>query len=269
MANRPTIDPTLLKLFTAPERTLLAASRGADLERASETELGRLLARARTLRDKWRDQFRTQRRSTLKTARARGTEGNDRTREKAELFADAVGRFEARLAALGAKVAAAVTAGRKSAAKAKPGKTARAAGHRASRAQTRKTLAELATAKPGRRVVSRAAKGKAVATPAKSAATATPAAAVERAAGKSAAGTKAPKRSKKRHAGRAPTAVEAVAAKRKHNKKTVGFDPLSQLTVQSKLKANRFKFSGRDTQVRGHMAAQTRRAQGRRDSRSR
>jgi hypothetical protein len=260
MANRSTIDPTLMKLFTAPEQSLLAASRGADLERASETELGRLVARARTLRDKWRDQFRTQRRSTVKNARARGTEGNDRSREKAELLADAVGRFEARLAALGAKVAAAVTKGRKAAASAKPGKTARAVGHRASRAQTRKTLAELVTAKPGRRVTSRAAKVKAAAVPA---------ATVERAAAKATAGTKAQKRSKKRHAGRAPTAVEAVAAKHKHKKKSVGVDALSQLTVQSKLKANRFKFSGRDTQVRGHMAAQTRRAQGRRDSRSR
>jgi hypothetical protein len=260
MANRSTIDPTLMKLFTAPERSLLAASRGADLERVTETELGRLVARARTLRDKWRDQFRTQRRSTVKTARARGTGGNDRSREKAELLADAVGRFEARLAALGAKVAAAVTKGRKAAASAKPGKTARAAGHRASRAQTRKTLAELVTAKPGRRMTSRAAKVKAAATPAK---------AVERAAAKATVATKAQKRSKKRHAGRAPTAVEAVAAKHKNKKKPVGVDALSQLKVQSKLKANRFKFSGRDTQVRGHMAAQTRRAQGRRDSRSR
>jgi len=260
MANRSTIDPTLMKLFTAPERSLLTASRGADLERATETELGRLLARARTLRDKWRDQFRTQKRSTVKTARARGTEGNDRSREKAELFADAVGRFEARLAALGAKVAAAVTKGRKAAASAKPGKAARAVGHRASRAQTRKTLAELATAKPGRRVTSRAAKVKAVAVPA---------ATVERAAGTATAGAKAQKRSKKRHTGRAPNAIEAVAAKHKNKKKPVGVDALSQLTVQSKLKANRFKFSGRDTQVRGHMAAQTRRAQGRRDSRSR
>jgi len=269
MSNRPTIDPTLMKLFTAPERSLLAASRGADLERATETELGRLLARARTLRDKWRDQFRTQRRSTVKTTRARGTEGNDRSREKAELLADAVGRFEARLAALGARVAAAVTAGRKAAAKAKPGKTARAASHRASRTRTRQTLAELATAKPGRRVASRAAKVKAVAAPASRSSGATSVAAVAGAAGHATAATKPQKRSHKRRSGRVPTAVEAIAAKHKHKKKPVGFDPLSQLTVQSKLKANRFKFSGRDTQVRGHMAAQTRRAQGRRDSRSR
>ena len=47
MATRSPIDPTLLTLFTAPERTLLAASHGAALERATKADLGRLLARAR------------------------------------------------------------------------------------------------------------------------------------------------------------------------------------------------------------------------------
>lgn len=159
MANRTTIDPALLKLFTAPERTLLAASHGAALERATKADLGRLLTRARTLRDKWRDQFRAQRRSTLQATRARGMEGDGRTREKVDAFTAAVERFESRIAALGAKVAAAVTAGRTAATRAKPAKAARTARHRATRKQTRTTLATLATAKPGRRGAGRKGKG--------------------------------------------------------------------------------------------------------------
>lgn len=152
MATRSPIDPTLLKLFTAPERRLLAASHGAALDRATKADVGKLLAQARTCRNKWQDQFRAQRRSTAKAVRGRGTEGNDRSLAKAEAFAAAVERLEARIAADGGKVAAAVTAGRKAAARAKPGKTARTKGHRATRASTRKKLATLATAKPGRRV---------------------------------------------------------------------------------------------------------------------
>jgi hypothetical protein len=269
MANRSTIDSSLMKLFTAPERSLLTASRGGDLEKATETELGRLVARARTLRDKWRDQFRMQRRTTVKTERARVTEGNERSREKAELFADAVGRFEARIAALGAKVSAAVTAGRKAAARAKPGKTARAAAHRGTRAQTRKALAEFVTAEPGRRAVSRAAKVKAATASADAEITAADTLSASRARGGATTKGAKTKRSKKRLVGRAPTAIEAVATKHKRTKKAVGLDPLAQLKAQSKLKATRFKISGRDTQTRGHMAAQTRRAQGRRDSRGR
>lgn len=269
MANRSSLDPALLRLFTAPERSLLSASRGADLERATEADLGRLLARARAVRDKWWDQFRSQRRSTLESKRGRGTEGNDRSRKKAELFADAVGRFEARIAALGAKVGAAVKGGRKARAQARPAKTARAAAHRGARAQTRKALAGFVTAKPGRRIVGPTAKAAADDT-----APTTPAKRGKVTSGKVTSGTAtraataAP--SKKRHAGRVPSAVEAVVTKHKHKKKkATGIGPLAQLTVESKLKAARFKISGRDTQTRGHMAAQTRRAQGRRDARGR
>jgi hypothetical protein len=277
MAKRPPVDPKVLKLFTKAERQVLDASRSDHLETVSAAELGRLLARARMLRDKWRDQFRTQRRTTQVAVRARGAEGNERSREKAELFADAVDRLEARLAAAGLQSGAAVTSGRRAAAAAKTPKTARALANRSARASTRQALAKHASVKPSRRSVGRPTKLKALAVatakpkPAKKPSTkaAEAAEADDTRTAKKAKQSK--NRSKKRLRGEAPAALEAVATRTKGQgrRKAAGLDPLSQLKVATKVKSTLFRIAGADTRTRSHVRAQGKRQQSRRDSRSR
>jgi len=268
MAKPAPVDPKVLKLFTKAERQVLDASRADRLETVSAAELGRLLARARTLRDKWRDRFRGQRRTTQAAQRARGAEGDERSREKAELFADAVDRLEARLAAAGLQSGTAVKSGRRAAAAAKTPKASRALSNRSARAATRQTLAKHATVKPGRRSVGRPTKVKAL--------NVTPAAkAAEVVAGDDTRTAKKAKlakhRSKKRLRGQAPAALDAVAARTKGQgrKKAAGLDPLSQLKVATKVKSTLFHIAGADTRTRSHVRAQGKRQQGRRDSRSR
>jgi hypothetical protein len=276
MAKRPPVDPKVLKLFTKAERQVLDASRSDHLETVSAAELGRLLARARMLRDKWRDQFRTQRRTTQVAVRARGAEGNERSREKAELFADAVDRLEARLAAAGLQSGAAVTSGRRAAAAAKTPKTARALANRSARASTRQALAKHATVKPSRRSVGRPTKLKALAVaaakpkPAKKPSTKAAEATVADDTRTAKKAKQSKNRSKKRLRGEAPAALEAVATpKGQGRRKAAGLDPLSQLKVATKVKSTLFRIAGADTRTRSHVRAQGKRQQSRRDSRSR
>jgi hypothetical protein len=276
MAKRPPVDPKVLKLFTKAERQVLDASRSDGLETVSPAELGRLLARARMLRDKWRDQFRTQRRTTQVAVRARGADGNERSREKAELFADAVDRLEARLAAAGLQSGTAVRSGRRAAAAAKTPKTARALANRSARASTRQALAKHATVKPSRRSVGRPTKLKALAVataapkPAKKPSTKAAEAAVAEDTRTAKKAKQSKNRSKKRLRGEAPAALEAVATpKGQGRRKAAGLDPLSQLKVATKVKSTLFRIAGADTRTRSHVRAQGKRQQSRRDSRSR
>lgn len=265
MAKVKRSDAGPVVLLDAAERKVVDASQGRALAAATQAELGALIGQARALRDKWRDQFRTQRRTTQRTAAARGVGGNDRSHEKGELFADVLGRFEARLAEIGGTVAAAV----KAATKPGPTKAARTRGHRATRAATRATLADLVTAKPGGKKLGRAAAVKAAAkagaTPAKKPAKAAPTKG-------EAAAVKAPvvatTASKKRLIGR-PETVAAAKATGKNKKRVIAAEPATQLRAATKLKASRVRLAGLDTRMRGHAQAAGRRQQGRRDGRSR
>ena len=66
------MTPTELRLFTASEQTLLVSTEPARLKELSEDELADLLPRVRRLRNKHRDQHRTQARKTKKTSGNRG-----------------------------------------------------------------------------------------------------------------------------------------------------------------------------------------------------
>jgi hypothetical protein len=253
-------------LLDAAERKVVDASQGRALAAATQAQLGTLIAQARSLRDKWRDQFRSQRRTTQRTAAARGVGGNDRSHEKSELFADVLGRFEARLAEIGGTVAAAVKAAAKQSG---PTKAARTQGHRITRASVRATLAELVTAKPGGKKVGRAAAVKAArAADGAAVKKAVPAAAVKTDVAPVKAPVVATTASKKRLIG-PPETVAAAKAGGKNKKRVLAADPAKQLRAATKLKASRVRLAGLDTRIRGNAKAAGRRQQGRRDGRTR
>ncbi|MFM8413247.1 MAG: hypothetical protein ACKOCX_00825 [Planctomycetota bacterium] len=90
--------------LTAAERKLLDGSLGRSLAEATQKQLQATMARARTLRDKWRDLFNRQMKASKRIGRA-GEQVNSRSLDKAELFAAAVRRIEARLSELAAPAA--------------------------------------------------------------------------------------------------------------------------------------------------------------------
>ena len=132
-------------LCTASELTLARASTRNEIGRYSVVQIRQKLDRARELRDKWRDQSRSQRRATKVAPSSRPASPNARSAEKAELFNEVVACFEAQLATLEAK-------GQKSrpAPKRLPTR-ARSATHRADRADIRGELKEERAAMGGRK----------------------------------------------------------------------------------------------------------------------
>jgi hypothetical protein len=125
-------------LLNASESRLVDASRGAALKNASASELKKHIARARALRDKWRDVYQEQRRGTQAARTSRATTANRRSREKSEVFAEALARLEGRLERLQASGQAADGGG----SAARQGRPTRARQHRQERSRTRRTLAD-------------------------------------------------------------------------------------------------------------------------------
>jgi len=105
---------TIRAMLTAAERKVFDSSIGKEIAAAGRAELQAAIGHARTLRDKWRDLYARQTRTTKRTPKA-GTGANDRSREKSELFAGAVERLEARLAEVGTVVKSAATKATKAA----------------------------------------------------------------------------------------------------------------------------------------------------------
>lgn len=98
-------------LLTAAERKLLDGTVGRSLAEATGKQLQAIMTRARRLRDKWRDLFDRQMRSARRAPQRAG-QANSRSLDKAELFAAAVRRIEARLGELAGGGEAGVAAGR-------------------------------------------------------------------------------------------------------------------------------------------------------------
>jgi hypothetical protein len=108
-------------LCTKTELQLVLASRPAEVKQLSPSRLKAKIARARKLRDKYRDLARRQRgeaRGKRSPRGARAAKGNVNTVKKAELFADTLARFQDALGRREAK--AAKTAGWKQKPKSKP-----------------------------------------------------------------------------------------------------------------------------------------------------
>jgi hypothetical protein len=123
-------------LCNASELSLVRASTRTEIGKLSATRLKQKVARARSLRDKWSDQSRNQRRATQSAQRSRPTDANARSGEKAEIFAAALAQFESRLAKLESAGKVASPAIKKLAPR------ARSAKHRAARADIRGELKE-------------------------------------------------------------------------------------------------------------------------------
>lgn len=89
------------KLLTAAELDVFAASRGDALKALTAVQLRGKVKRSRTLRDKYQDLLRRQKVATRRrTGTKAGASGvaNERTAQKAQVFAEVLARFEQRLA---------------------------------------------------------------------------------------------------------------------------------------------------------------------------
>ena len=99
---------TARKLATQSEWTLLQSSYGRSITALTPARLKQKITRTRKLRNKYRDLARRQRgeaRGKRRARSARASQGNANTMVKQRMFADALERFEARLAQLHAKPA--------------------------------------------------------------------------------------------------------------------------------------------------------------------
>jgi hypothetical protein len=204
-------------LLSGAEKKFFDSSFGASLAKATQSQVQSAVKQARILRNKWRDLYQEQTRSSKRggKASAGAGAGNARTQHKHELFAGAVERFEKRLSDLKEYVAEAVSAPK---AAAQPAK---------------KAIAKRAVAK------------KAVATPKVSP---QPVKAI----------------SKKARQAKARAALATSPATQ-----AIRFDGAKQRSALTAAKAGRIKLQGLGTQRVSHIAARGKRAQARRDMRSR
>src|SRR5262245_57446009 len=90
-------------LCNANEISLIRASSPNEIGKLTPAQLKQKITRTRTLRDKWTDQSRSQRRATQSAQRSRQTDANARSAEKAKLFTAALAQFETQLTKLEAK----------------------------------------------------------------------------------------------------------------------------------------------------------------------
>ncbi len=198
-------------LLTGAEKKFFDSSFGASLAKATQAQVQSAIKQARILRNKWRDLYQEQTRSSKRGGKPAAGAGNARTQHKHELFAGAVERFEKRLSDLREYVAEAVSAPK---AAAKPAKKAVAKSAVAKKAKV--------SAKPVKAISKKARQAASLATLAKS-----------------------------------PTT------------QAIRFDGAKQRSALTAAKAGRIKMQGLDTQRVSHIAARGRRAQARRDMRSR
>jgi hypothetical protein len=242
---------------TASEAELVRASRKPALQRLTATELKRYVGRARKLADKWDNQGRKQVRA--RSSQAGMTDHDANTALKGEIFRDALSSLSAQLAAM---EAAGATGGPQ---RGRPSKSRRVASHRASRALSRKEIAQQkrsivaeasqATTKKG---VSKSPKSGAKIAKDEVAAAAPPA--------------KATVAKKKPAAAKKVAPPKAAVFKTRATKSKVGAGAGStaanQLKARSAAKRARVAASGKASRVQGHVLARGRRAQAARDARN-
>jgi hypothetical protein len=198
-------------LLTGAEKKFFDSSFGASLTKATQAQVQSAVKQARILRNKWRDLYQEQTRSSKRGGKPAAGAGNARTQHKHELFAGAVERFEKRLSDLKEYVAEAVSAPK-------------------------------AAAKPAKKSVAKPAVAK------KTKVSAKPVKAISK---------------KARQAASLTTLAKSPAAQ------AIRFDGAKQRSALTAAKAGRIKMQGLDTQRVSHIAARGRRAQARRDMRSR
>jgi len=251
------------QICTQAELDLVLKSTTRQIGSLDAKELRAAIRRSRTLRDKWRDLKHEQRRGTKIDNPEKLESANLRSKQKAELFDEALTRFEKRLSKLEPQP------GKESTGTKRVTKPTRSAEHRQSRAEVRGKLAEktemLNAPEP-------AAKTK------KSATKAAPAAKAKTAA-KKASTTKKPPKRKAPPLREAPAPINPVApteglaaATMAAGRPPVGGDSLSSadkkrnLKATTAAKARRVSRSGA-TRIQGHVSSQGRRNQAKRGNR--
>jgi hypothetical protein len=237
------------QLCTANELRLVTSSMGNRLESFDSAGLKKNIVEARKLRDKWRDQATTQRRETQRAQGSRTSDKNARSDQKAQLFDEALTRFTDRLALVEASPELAGTPPKT--VKPAPTKRQRSQEHRESRADVRDALRE-------KKQMLNESK-------------ATPAAA-----------KKAPKKTAKKPAPNAAESAQAAPKKKKAARKTAPpkqpitsikpssappVSPKQNRSAKTAAKQARLQKSGVTSRTRGHVSAQTRKNQSKRDSR--
>lgn len=128
-ATRKQVAGPVDSWLTAAERKLLDGTVGRSLAEATRLQLQATMTRARRLRDKWRDLFNRQMQATKRAAPG-ASQANSRSLDKAELFAAAVRRVEARLVDLAGGDEPTTTRARKTKSKAAAPKKARSPGRK-------------------------------------------------------------------------------------------------------------------------------------------
>jgi hypothetical protein len=237
------------------ELSLITVSMPKEIGKLSGARLRQKVTRARELRDKWRDQAERQRRTEQQRQGARQTSAAKRSAEKAQLFDEALSRFEKQLAknpdgegTVGAK-------------KSTP-KMTRTKQHRAARAAVRDQLEETRhTLSAGRKaeMTKGAAKDEAQAKQPESRADESQAAETKATAEMKGAGKSAPSsRAVRSLAPKGLTELAAAQGLRTNKKKQHG--------AQAAAKSDRLKKSA-STRIQKHLSARTKRAQAKRDAR--
>jgi hypothetical protein len=247
---------------TAAEVELVKASRGTELKKLSLAEVRQQAKRARNLLEKSQKLGRTQARPNAKISVGATP---DRTKLKEEIFRDAVAAFEAQAEKLEASGASSKSPKRATKAK-------RAVGHRGDRAAVRSELTEAKrTINKKKAAKKKVAKKKTAGKPAPAEVST---AASDTTKGKKAAkkkvAKKVAKKAPKKKAAKKTTSKNpniAVTSKRKaKGSAALHVDHTSQLEVQAAANQNRLDKSGLTSRLRGHVSAQTRRNQARRQS---
>jgi hypothetical protein len=244
-------------LCNANELALVTASARTQLNALSAPRLRQKVTLARKLRDKWRDQATSQKRTSQAKAGTRDAGDNKNSAEKAELFDEVLSRFSAQLAKAEAAGETAGPMGRR-----RSTKTARSRTHRASRAEVRGELAEkkrVLKAKSKKKATMSepvAAAKKKVVAPVAEMPAAAPIAATTPAA--------EPKQKSKRPQPLIGTHATALEAGRKAQGLRV--TKQSQLAARTAAKQDRLKASG-ILRIQKNRSAANKRSQGRRDSR--
>lgn len=248
----PAAPATLKTLCTASEWELIQASRPGQLGQHGAGELRRLVARSRKLCDKWQGLARAQARQTSRASGVGAAAPNSQL--KADAFRQSLDRFSVRLAKLEPS-----DAGAKGSAP-RPGKRAKSAGHRATRATTRKKLSLVEEGLNARSRRRPAVAKPALATPAPASTPAAQPPAPLAAAAAQAAPVPAKKARKSRSAPKAAPPARTVGL-------AAAARPPRAVKAKAAAKQARLVASGKTTRGRGHLAGSVKRSQARRDAR--
>jgi hypothetical protein len=247
-------------LCSDAELALVKASTKQEIGRHTAARVRQMETRARKLRDKWRDQADTQRRSKQAKAGARDVSAADRSAEKSQIFDEVLTRFTAQLAKAEADGKSAGPMGRRRSTTSKKSAT-----NRATRAVVRGALQDIKRDldPPKKKKLRAAAKEAAAAAPAAEIVTIAndEASVVENAPKKPARPTKpAAKKS------RVPVGAKEPALLAGRDAQGLRVTKQQQLSARTAAKQDRLKASGL-IRVQKNRSAANKRSQGRRDSR--